>query len=153
ASLGGYMAAKAEVIDFVRHTSRPFIFSASIPPACCASALAALRYLQAHPEIVSRLSALSNYARSGLIERGISIMEAATPIIPIFTYDTYNTLLKAKEIYDAGVYLNPVLPPATAPDACLLRMSCMASFNENLIDEAINMIASKMVDKACVKSL
>lgn len=142
ASLGGYMAAKKEVVEYVKHNSRPFIFSASITPASCATALAALKELEAHPELVTRLASLSNYARKCYKEKGIGIIEASTPIIPVYTKDTINTLQKAKDIYDAGVYLNPVLPPATPPDACLLRTSYMATLTEPLIDEAVGIIAS-----------
>lgn len=142
ASLGGYMAAKKEVVEYVKHNSRPFIFSASITPASCATALAALKELEAHPELVTRLASLSNYARKCYKEKGIGIIEASTPIIPIYTKDTIDTLQKAKDIYDAGVYLNPVLPPATPHDACLLRTSYMATLTEPLIDEAVGIIAS-----------
>lgn len=141
ASLGGYMAAKAEVVDYVKHASRPFIFSASIPPSSCAVALAALRYLKAHPEIVSRLRSLSDYARRGYKAKGIRIIEASTPIIPIYTYEVENTIRKAHDIYEDGVYLNPVLPPATPPGECLLRTSYMAILTEPLLDEAIEIIA------------
>lgn len=141
ASLGGYMAAKAEVVDYVKHASRPFIFSASIPPSSCAVALAALRYLKAHPEIVSRLRSLSDYARRGYKAKGIRIIEASTPIIPIYTYEVENTIRKAHDIYEDGVYLNPVLPPATPPGECLLRTSYMATLTEPLLDEAIEIIA------------
>lgn len=142
ASLGGYMAASKEVAEYVRHKSRPFIFSASITPASCAVALTALRYLEAHPEIVSRLAHISAYARQRFTEKKISIRPSETPIIPIYTYDTFNTLEKAKEIYDAGVYVNPVLPPATPATECLLRTSYMASHTEALIDEAVDIIAT-----------
>ena len=140
ASLGGYMATSKEVAEYVRHKSRPFIFSASITPASCAVALAALRYLEKPPEIVSKLSHSSAYARKRFTEKSIRMSE--TPIIPIYTYDTFNTLEKAKEIYDAGVYVNPVLPPATPATECLLRTSYMASHTEALIDEAVDIIAS-----------
>lgn len=147
ASLGGYVAGKARVIDYMRHASRPFIFSASIPPACAASALAALRYLQAHPERVQNLADLANYARSGMHRRGIPIIEADTPIIPIYTYDPYNTLETAKRIYEAGVYVNPVLPPACNPGECLLRTSYMATLTKPLIDEALDAIAQVMEEQ------
>jgi len=147
ASLGGYMAADYKIVDFVRHNSRPFIFSASITPASCAVALTALRYLRSHPEIVRRLSELSAYARNGLKSRGLRLRESTTPIVPIYTYTLENTLVKAKMIYDAGVYVNPVLPPATAPTECLLRTSYMASLTEALLDEAMDIIASIMVEK------
>ncbi len=145
ASLGGYMAGKAEVVDYVRHASRPFIFSASIPPSSCAVALAALRHLKTHPEIVTRLADLSNYARNGFKAKGVRIIEATTPIIPIYTYEVENTLIKAKEIYENGVYTNPVLPPATNPGECLLRTSYMATLTEELLDEAVEIIARHVV--------
>ena len=141
ASLGGYMAASELVCDYVRHNSRPFIFSASIPPSNCAAALAALRLLEEHPELPQRLSALASYARAGLKARGLRIIESETPIIPIYTYEMENTLVSAKRLYDAGVYVNPVLPPAAAPGECLLRVSCMATHTEALLDEAMDIIA------------
>ena len=148
ASLGGYMAASAEVADFVRHASRPFIFSASIPPANCATALTALRKLEAHPELPERLRALSLYARKGLTDRGLTIrpsaLEAPTPIIPIYTYETYRTLRVAAEIYDRGVYVNPTLPPATPEGEALLRTSYMATHTEALLDEAMDIIGEVM---------
>ena len=140
ASLGGYMAANEIVCDYVRHNSRPFIFSASIPPSSCAVALAALRYLEGHPELPERLMGLSRYARDGLKKRGLHIRESLTPIIPIYTYQAENTLRKAKELYEAGVYVNPVLPPATEPSECLLRTSYMATHTEPLLDEAMDII-------------
>lgn len=142
ASLGGYMAANETVVEYVRHHSRPFIFSASITPVSCATALAALKLLREHPEMVDRLQSLSAYARKGLKEKGIGIIESATPIIPIYTYDMFNTLLKTKQLYDAGVYVNSVLPPATAPNECLLRTSYMATHTEALIDEAVAIIST-----------
>ena len=151
ASLGGYMAASAEVAEFVRHASRPFIFSASIPPANCATALAALRHLEAHPELPERLRDLSLYARKGFTERGVKIresaLEAPTPIIPLYTYETYWTLEAAAEIYDRGVYVNPTLPPATPEGEALLRTSYMASHTEALLDEAMDIISDVMVKR------
>lgn len=149
ASLGGYMAARADVADYVRHCSRPFIFSASIPPSNCAVALAALRYLEAHPELPERLQAISQYARKGLAGRGLKIRESAanvpTPIIPIYTYETYHTLETSKALYDRGVYVNPTLPPATPEGEALLRTSYMATHTEALLDEAMDIIADVMV--------
>ena len=141
ASLGGYMAASELVCDYVRHNSRPFIFSASIPPSACAAALAALRLLRERPELPRRLLSLASYARAGLKARGLRIIEPETPIIPIYTYEMENTLTSAKRLYDAGVYVNPVLPPAAAPGECLLRVSCMATHTEALLDEAMDIIA------------
>lgn len=144
ASLGGYMAAKRRVVDYVKHSARPFIFSASITPASCATALTALRLLRREPERVARLAALSAYLRRGLAAAGVRIVESETPVVPIYTYDAMNTLHKARLIYEGGVYVNPVLPPACLPNACLLRCSCMATHSEALLDEAIAIIRQAM---------
>ncbi len=145
ASLGGYMAADEKIADFVRHNSRPFIFSASMTPSSCATALAALRHLKKNPELPKRLLELSAYARDGLIRHGLEIKMSTTPIIPIYTYEITNTLVKAKELYDAGVYVNPVLPPATPQNECLLRTSYMATLTEPLLDEAVDIIRKVLV--------
>lgn len=141
ASLGGCIAASAEIIDFLRHSARPFIFSASMPPSCTAATLAALKVIREHPELPQRLLSLADYMRRGLTERGVEIRDSAAPIIPIYTYDAMRTLAVNRRLYDEGVYVNCVLPPATAPDACLLRTSLMASHTEELLDEAMDIIA------------
>lgn len=146
ASLGGYMAASAEVVEYVKHESRPFTFSASIPPSNCAVALASLRYLQAHPELVQNLSNISHYARECFRRRGIKIMKSSTPIIPIYTYETVNTLVKAHMAYEAGVYVNPVLPPACAEGEGLLRVSCIATLSRELMDEAADILADVLLN-------
>ena len=140
ASIGGYMAASADVVDYVRHASRPYIFCASIPPASCATAIEALHILREQPELPERLAALARHMREGLKRRGIAIRESTTPIIPIYTHDAVTTLTIAKELYDEGVYVNPVLPPATHPSECLLRTSYMATHTEALLDEALDII-------------
>ncbi len=150
ASLGGYMATSEEVADYVRHTSRPFIFSASIPPASAAAALTALRQLRKHPELVDRLAALSTYARNGFRKRGVTIRESIadvpTPVVPLYTYEKIRTLTLAKKLYDEGVYVNSSLPPATAPNECLLRTSYMATHTEALLDEAMDIIARVLAE-------
>ena len=95
---------------------------------------------------MTRLQSLSQYARDGFKARGIRIRESVagvpTPIVPLYTYTADNTLRTAKNLYEAGVYVNPVLPPATAPTECLLRTSYMATHTEALLDEAMDIIAS-----------
>ena len=140
ASLGGYMASSAMVADYVKHNSRPFIFSASMPPATAAVALAALKHLEAHPELPQNLIKISNYFRKCLTDRGVKIRQSETPIVPIYTYEPVPTLTIAKELYDRGVYVNSSLPPAAAPHECLLRTSLMASHTEALCDEAADII-------------
>lgn len=140
ASMGGYMAGDKKVVEYVRHTSRPFIFCASIPPSNCATAIEALHILKEHPEYPAKLMELSSYMRKGLKARDIKIIDSITPIIPIYTYEEIRTVVKAKEMFDAGVYVNPVLPPATPPGACLLRTSYMATLTFELLDEAMDII-------------
>jgi len=147
ASLGGYMAASARVADYVRHSSRPFIFSASIPPACCASALAALRHLEAHPELPEELQEKARYLRARLREKRVRMRESngeCVPIVPIYTYEPMTTLSIAKALYDRGVYVNSSLPPATAPNECLLRTSLMVTHTGAQIDEAVEIIAGTL---------
>lgn len=149
ASLGGYMVASAKVCEYVRHNSRPFIFSASLTPASCATARAALKVISEHPEIVERLGDLAEYYRDGLAARGVPTVKAENkriPIIPIYTYDAERTLLISKKLFEEGVYVNPVLPPATAPAECLLRTSLMATHTESVLDEAMDIIARVVLD-------
>ncbi len=140
ASLGGYMAASEVVANYVKHKSRPFIFSASIPPASTAAAMKALEILKKQPQLVTRLNHLSMYMKKALRDRNINIKDTPTPIIPIYTYDMLATLKISMELFEAGVYVNPVLPPATPPNECLLRLSIMATHTEELLDEAAGII-------------
>ena len=141
ASLGGYMAASAEVCDYVRCNSRPYMFSASVTPVAISVATAALRWLKAHPELQTQVQDISRYMREELKKRSVKIIDAETPIIPIYTYDPIVTLQAQKELYERGVYVNATLPPACAPGECLLRCSLMATHTKELIDEAVEIIA------------
>ena len=149
ASLGGYMVASAKVCEYVRHNSRPFIFSASLTPASCATARAALKVIREHPEIVERLGDLAEYYRDGLAARGVPTVKAENkriPIIPIYTYDAERSLLISKKLFEEGAYVNPILSPATAPTECLLRTSLMATHTESVLDEAMDIIARVVLD-------
>lgn len=141
ASLGGYMATSKLVANYVRHNSRPFIFSASMTPASTASALAALRILKAHPELVDKLAHNAEYMRELLLKNDIKIIMSKTPIIPIYTYELERTMIITNRLYDEGVYANASIPPATAPHECLIRTSLMASHTDALIEEAVEIIA------------
>ena len=134
------MAAKKQVIEYVKHTSRPFIFSASITPACAASALEALRILESEPERIENLRAISNYMRQGLKKAGINIIESETPIIPIYTYDDIKTFQACKLLMERGVYVNPVISPATPVGMSLLRTSYTATHTKEQMDIAISKI-------------
>ena len=142
ASLGGYMAASKNVVEYVKHKSRPFIFCAAITPANAATALEALRILKKEPERPKALLDIAKYVREGLKAKGLNIMEnSIAPIIPIYTYSMLRTIIACKILYERGVYVNPVLPPATPEGECLIRTSYTSTHTKNLMDEAIEIIA------------
>lgn len=141
ASLGGYMAAERDVIEYIRHNSRPYIFSAALPPSNTAAALAALRILKREPERVTALADIAEYMRQGLKARGLKIRDSKTPIIPIFTYMPLRTMLACNQLFEQGVYVNPVIPPATPIGECLIRTSYTATHTKEQMDTAIDKIA------------
>lgn len=140
ASLGGYCAGDRKVIDYIRHNSRPFIFSASIQPSSIAAVRKSLEIIKREPERRENLLAIADYMREALKSRGIKIRESNTPIIPIYTYEPEITLQACKMLFDRGVYVNPVLPPATPPGECLIRTSYTATHTRELMDEAADII-------------
>ena len=140
ASLGGYMAASKDVVEFVKHTSRPYIFSASITPASVCTANAALDILKAEPERVENLNNISAYMRKRLKEKNVDIIESKTPIIPIYTYQDDKTFIACKLLLERGVYVNPVVSPATPVGQSLLRTSYTACHTPEIIDEAVDKI-------------
>ncbi len=142
ASLGGYMAGKKEVVDYVRHTSRPFIFSASITPASVACARKSLEILKNNPSRVQDLRDISGYMRQNLKKRGIKIVEMdETPIIPIYVYEDEKAFMACKLLLERGVYVNPVVTPATPPGQALLRTSYTATHTKEQMDKAADAIA------------
>ncbi len=140
ASLGGCIAGDHDVIDYVRHKSRPFIFSASIPPANAAAALEALRIIKSEPQRQKNLIEISNYMRSKLKEAGIPIIEGSTAVIPIFTYDIERTFAITNMLFEKGVYVNPVIPPAAPEGQCMLRTSYTATHTKEQMDRAVAII-------------
>ena len=140
ASLGGCIAGDRDVIDYVRHKSRPFIFSASIPPANAAAALEALRIIKSEPQRQKNLIEISNYMRRKLKEAGIPIIEGSTAVIPIFTYDIERTFAITNMLFEKGVYVNPVIPPAAPEGQCMLRTSYTATHTKEQMDRAVTII-------------
>ncbi len=142
ASIGGFMVGKKEVVNYVKHKSRPFIFSAALTPASTASALAALRILKAEPQRPKALLDIAAYARKRMIEKKFPLAnDSIAPIIPIYTYTMMRTFVVAKLLYKHGVYVNPVIPPAAPEGQCLIRTSYTATHTKALIDEAVNIMA------------
>ena len=140
ASLGGYMATTKKVAEYIKHTSRPYIFSASITPASVACARKSLEILKREPERVENLRKISSYMRKGLKANNIKIIESETPIIPIYTYEDDKTFIACKLLLERGVYVNPVISPATPVGQSLLRTSYTATHTEEQMDYAIKQI-------------
>jgi len=137
ASLGGFIASTERVINYVKHKSRPFIFSASIPPSNAAVAREAVRLMKEDPELPIRLKRNSDYMRKGFRERNIPIIDGETAIIPVMTYTNDRTFLITKMLLEQGVYVNPVIVPAVRPGECLLRTSYTATHTIEQLDRAL----------------
>lgn len=150
ASLGGAMLADEDAVFYVKHASRPFIFSASIPPANVAAAMEALSIIEEEPERVRALLDVSVYLRNGLKKLGIPLYEAnntITPIIPIMTYDNERTLVVTKMLREEGVYVNPVVSPAVKPGLCRIRTNLTATHTREQMDyvlEAFKKVFSQL---------
>ena len=137
ASLGGFIAGDEQIIHYIKHHARSLIFSASIPAANAAAALAALNIMRTEPQHVERLTAIGDRMRRELRAMGFNIGETVSPIIPIFIGDNPRTLVAWKTLFDAGVFVNPILSPAVPPGQELLRTSYMASHTDEQIDRVL----------------
>ncbi len=150
ASLGGFMASSSKVVEFVKHNSRPFIFSASITPASVACAMKALEIIEREPERIRNLTEISAYMRKLLVEKGVKIMEGTTPIIPIFTYDDIVTLKVCKSLLERGVYVNPVFSPAVPVGQCIIRTSYTATHTKKQMEFAAEQIAQVLKEEGVI---
>ena len=140
ASIGGFIAGDEASIDFLRHNSRPYMFSASITPSATAAASAALDILIAEPERIKALWELTDYALAGFRNMGCEIGHTSTPIIPLFVRDNEKTFLITKMLFEEGVFVNPVVAPAVAPTDTLIRFSLMATHTHEQVDIALDKI-------------
>ena len=134
ASIGGFVAGDADVMEWVKHGARSFIFSASIPPSQVAAAVAALEIMQTEPEWLERLWRNTRKMHEGYRSMGFNIGPSETPIIPIIIADEMKTQLAWKALFDAGIYTNAVFPPAVPPSKSLLRTSYMATHTDAQLD-------------------
>jgi len=137
ASIGGFIAARKEVIHWIQIFARPFIFSASLPPANVATVLACLDVIEEEPERVARVNAIGERVRAELRAMGYDIAVSETPIIPIVIGDMMKTIEAWKILYEAGIYTNVALPPAVPPDMSLLRTSYMATHTDAQVDRIL----------------
>lgn len=141
ASLGGFIAADAETIDYLKHRARSLMFSASMPPGSVASVIAALDIIESEPERIDKLWENTNYAMKLLTEEGFDLGPTESPILPIYIRDNDKTFMVTKMLQDNGVFVNPVVSPAVPSDSSLLRFSLMATHTFAQIDEAVDKIS------------
>jgi 8-amino-7-oxononanoate synthase len=156
ASCGGFIAGPADVIEYLRISSRSFIFSASAVPAAVGAALAALRVIRSEgPRLFERLLANSEYLREGLRGLGLKVVEpgtlpdgrvATTPVVPVMVGDDWQAVLLWKALFDAGVYTNVAIHPAVPPGGALLRTSLMATHEREHLDRALETISRTIAD-------
>lgn len=137
ASIGGFIAADSAIIDYLRHTARTYIFSASNTPAATASALEALRILKREPERLEALWEVTNYALKRFKEEGFEIGDTESPIIPLYVRDLEKTFAATAMAFEAGVFINPVVPPACHPTDTLVRIALMANHTHEQVDRAV----------------
>jgi len=137
ASLGGFVAGDEPVIHYIKHHARSLLFSASIPPSNAAAALAALKIMREEPERVKRLNEIGDYMRAGFKRLGFNIGNSVTSIIPIIIGDRMRTVMVWHALFQAGVFVNPVLTPAVPPGMDLLRTSYMATHTDEQLDRVL----------------
>ncbi len=141
ASVGGFVAGAENVIHYLKHKSRPFIFTASLPPANTAGVLAALQVIQEEPNRRDRLWENARRLQQGFLSLGYDIGPTETPIVPVLVGPLETTFIFWRKLYDAGVFTNPVVPPAVPPSQCRLRTSVMATHTPEQIDFALEAFA------------
>ena len=137
ASLGGVIAGSKDVIDYIQHHARSFIFSASMPPANVAAVLACLDIIEETPSYMQNVHRQAAKVRTALREMGYNCGESVTPVVPVYTGSEMNTIFAWKSFYDHGIYVNPVVPPGVPPNKSLLRTSYMASHTDEQIERVI----------------
>jgi 8-amino-7-oxononanoate synthase len=141
ASLGGFISGNTDVVSFIKHHARSMIFSASIPPANAAAALAALHVMQDEPDRPARVLANAEKMRNGFRKLGFNIGNSVTPVVPIIIGDNDLTFLMWKTLFDEGVFVNPVISPAVAPGHQLLRTSYMATHTDEQLDKVLEIFS------------
>ena len=151
ASIGGFIAGDSDTINYLRHTCRTYIFSASNTPAATAAALEALHILQQEPERIEKLWDVTKYALKRFREEGFEIGETESPIIPLYIHDVEKTFVVVARAYEDGVFINPVIPPACAPQDTLVRFALMATHTKDEEERAVNILKKIFVEMDIIK--
>ena len=151
ASIGGFIASDWDTINYLRHTSRTYLFSASDTPAATACALEALHIIENEPERRQHLWDVTNYALNRFREEGFEIGETESPIIPLYVRDNTKTFLVTKLAFDEGVFINPVVPPACAPQDTLVRFALMATHTKEHVERGVQVLKKIFVEQGIIK--
>ena len=151
ASIGGFIAGDADTINFLRHSCRTYIFSASATPAATAAALEALHILQEEPSRLEHLWDVTNYALKRFKEEGFEIGDTESPIIPLYVRDIEKTFMVTKLAFDNGVFINPVIPPACAPQDTLVRFALMASHTQEQVERGVQILKKAFKELEIIK--
>ena len=150
ASIGGFIVSDKDTINFLRHTCRTYIFSASNTPSATAAALEALHILQKEPERQDHLWAVTHYALKRFRDEGFEIGETESPIIPLYVRDIDKSFMVTKLAYEAGVFINPVIPPACAPQDTLVRFALMATHTEDQVERGVQILKKIFKDQGII---
>lgn len=140
ASIGGFIAGDKDTINWLRHSCRTYIFSASNTPAATAAALEALHIIQKEPERIDALWRVTRYALRRFKEEGFEIGETESPIIPLYVHDVEKTFVATAKAFEYGVFINPVIPPACAPQDTLVRFALMATHTEEQVERGVQIL-------------
>lgn len=151
ASIGGFIASDSDTINYLRHTCRTYIFSASDTPAATAAAMEALHIIQEEPERIQKLWAVTKYALRRFREEEFEIGDTESPIIPLYVRDATKTFLVTKLAYDNGVFINSVIPPACAPQDTLVRFALMATHTEEQVERGVQILKKIFVEQGIIK--
>ena len=151
ASIGGFIASDNDTINYLRHTCRTYIFSASNTPAATAAAMEALHILKQEPERIEHLWDVTRYALSRFREEGFEIGETESPIIPLYVHDVEKTFTVTKLAFDNGVFIIPVIPPACAPQDTRERFALMATHTKEEVEKGVQILKKIFVDLGIIK--
>lgn len=151
ASIGGFIAGDSDTINFLRHSCRTYIFSASNTPAATAAAQTALDILKAEPEILEKLWDVTSYALKRFKEEGFEIGDTESPIIPLYIRDAEKTFLITSIAFERGVFINPVVPPACAPQDTLVRYALMSTHTKEQVDKSVEILKGIFQEQGIIK--
>ncbi len=151
ASIGGFIAADKDTINYLRHTSRTYIFSASNTPAATAAAMEALHILKSEPDRIENLWKITNYALKAFKDAGFEIGDTESPIIPLYVRNVEKTFEVTKKAFEKGVFINPVIPPACAPQDTLVRVALMATHTKEQVDRCVSALVDSFKELGILK--